>query len=55
VFNIPGVGRLLIQAVSRRDFPLIQGIVLTVAFLYVIINLIVDIIYVFLDPRVHYN
>jgi peptide/nickel transport system permease protein len=55
VFNIPGVGRLLIQAVSRRDFPLIQGIVLVIAFLYVIINLVVDIIYVFLDPRIHYS
>jgi peptide/nickel transport system permease protein len=55
VFNIPGVGRLLIQAVLRRDFPLIQGIVLLIAFLYVIINLIVDIIYVFLDPRIHYS
>jgi peptide/nickel transport system permease protein len=55
VFNIPGVGRLLIQAVLRRDFPVIQGIVLTIAFLYVIINLIVDVFYVFLDPRVHYS
>jgi peptide/nickel transport system permease protein len=55
VFNIPGVGRLLIQAVLRRDFPLIQGVVLVIAFLYVIINLIVDIIYVFLDPRIHYS
>ncbi len=55
VFNIPGVGRMLIQAVLRRDFPLIQGIVLVIAFLYVLINLVVDIIYVFLDPRLHYN
>lgn len=55
VFNIPGVGRMLIQAVLRRDFPLIQGIVLVIAFLYVMINLVVDIIYVFLDPRLHYN
>lgn len=55
VFGIPGIGQLLIRAVSRRDFPLIQGIVLVIALLYVIINLIVDIIYVFLDPRIHYS
>jgi peptide/nickel transport system permease protein len=55
VFSIPGVGQLLIRAVLRRDFPLIQGIVLMIALLYVIINLIVDIIYVYLDPRLHYT
>ncbi len=55
VFNIPGVGRLLIQAVLRRDFPLVQGIVLVIAFLYVIINLLVDVLYVYLDPRLHYS
>lgn len=55
VFSIPGVGQLLIRAVLRRDFPLIQGIVLLIAFLYVVINLIVDLIYVFLDPRIHYT
>jgi peptide/nickel transport system permease protein len=55
VFSIPGVGQLLIRAVLRRDFPLIQGIVLVIALLYVIINLLVDIIYVYLDPRLHYT
>jgi len=55
VFNIPGVGRLLVQAVLRRDFPLVQGIVLTIAFLYVVINLLVDVLYVFLDPRIRYS
>lgn len=55
VFNIPGVGRLLVQAVLRRDFPLVQGIVLVIAFLYVVINLVVDLIYVFLDPRIRYS
>lgn len=54
VFNIPGIGRLLIQAVLRRDFPLIQGIVLFIAALYVVINLIVDILYAFLDPRIRF-
>ena len=51
VFNIPGVGRLLIQAISRRDYPVVQGVVLIVAGLYVMINLIVDVIYGYLDPR----
>lgn len=55
VFSIPGVGQLLIRAVLRRDFPLIQGIVLVIALLYVVINLIVDVIYVYLDPRLHYT
>jgi peptide/nickel transport system permease protein len=51
VFNIPGVGRLLIQAISRRDYPVVQGVVLIIAGLYVFINLLVDILYAFLDPR----
>ncbi len=51
VFNIPGVGRLLIQAVTRRDYPVVQGVVLIVAGLYVLINLFVDLIYGYLDPR----
>jgi peptide/nickel transport system permease protein len=51
VFNIPGVGRLLIQAVTRRDYPVVQGVVLVVAGIYVLINLLVDLIYGYLDPR----
>jgi peptide/nickel transport system permease protein len=52
VFNIPGVGRLLIQAVLRRDYQLVQGIVLIIAGAYVLINLSIDILYGLLDPRV---
>ena len=52
VFNIPGVGRLLIQAIGRRDYPLVQGIVLVIALMYVLINLLVDIVYGVLDPRI---
>ena len=55
VFNIPGVGRMLIQAVARRDYPVVQGVVMTVAGLYVLINLIVDLIYGYLDPRLRLN
>lgn len=52
IFNIPGVGRLLIQAVGRRDFPLIQGSVLLIATVYVLVNLVVDVVAAALDPRV---
>lgn len=51
IFNIPGVGRLLIQAVGRRDVPLVQGTVLVIAAIYVLVNLAVDIISAMLDPR----
>ncbi|MCC6175107.1 MAG: ABC transporter permease [Chloroflexi bacterium] len=51
VFNIPGVGRLLIQGITRRDYPVVQGVVLVIATSYVLINLVVDIVYGYLDPR----
>ncbi len=54
VFNIPGVGSLVINAVKRRDFPVIQGAMLFIAFVIVLVNLIVDVIYVYLDPRIRY-
>ena len=52
IFTIPGVGRLLIQAIGRRDFPLVQGTVLVIAALYVLINLGVDLLYAVVDPRI---
>lgn len=52
IFNIPGIGRLLIQAVGRRDFPVVQGAVLVIATIYVFVNLIVDIAATALDPRI---
>ncbi len=55
VFNIPGVGRMLIQAVARRDYPVVQGVVMIVAGLYVLINLIVDVLYGYLDPRLRFD
>ncbi len=54
VFNIPGVGRLVVQSVTRRDYPVIQGIVLVIASLYVFINLVVDVLYTVVDPRIKY-
>lgn len=52
VFNIPGLGQLIINGITRRDYPVIQGVVLVAAGIYVAINLIVDILYGLLDPRV---
>jgi len=54
IFTIPGIGRLLISSVLRRDYPMISGIVLYVAAAYVIINLLVDLIYVRFDPRIKF-
>jgi peptide/nickel transport system permease protein len=55
VFNIPGVGREVSNAIGESDLPLIQGIVLFGAFFIIIFNLIVDILYAYLDPRVRYE
>jgi len=55
VFNIPGLGRLIISAVLRRDYPVIQGVVLCIAGMYMLINLLVDLSYLVFDPRVRYQ
>jgi peptide/nickel transport system permease protein len=52
ILGIPGVGRLLVQAVYARDFVMIQGCVLFIAIIYVLANFLVDIAYAWLDPRV---
>ncbi len=54
IFNIPGVGRLLIKSVFTRDYPVIEGIVLYIAAIWVIINLVTDVLYVIIDPRIEY-
>jgi peptide/nickel transport system permease protein len=54
VFNIPGIGRLAYDAITRGDLPVIQGTVLFGAFFIIVMNLVVDILYAFLDPRVRY-
>ncbi len=54
VFAIPGLGRLTIDAIVRRDYPLIQGIVLLFSFVYVLVNLVVDVLYTLLEPRIRY-
>lgn len=52
VFTIPGLGRLLVDGIYARDYPVVQGCMLYIAFMYVVINLIVDLVYPLLDPRV---
>jgi peptide/nickel transport system permease protein len=54
VFAIPGIGRLTVDAILRRDYPVIQGVVLLLSFSYVIVNLIVDLSYTLFDPRIRY-
>lgn len=55
VFAIPGVGRLVVQSIVARDYPVVQGALLLIAGAFVIINLLVDLAYVYLDPRVNYE
>jgi peptide/nickel transport system permease protein len=54
VFVIPGLGRLTIDAILRRDYPVIQGVVLLFSFVYVLVNLAVDLVYTLIDPRIRY-
>ncbi|MDR2325258.1 MAG: ABC transporter permease [Acidovorax sp.] len=53
VFNLPGVGNLVVRAVLRRDYPVIQGTLLMIASVYVFINLAIDLLYTLVDPRIH--
>jgi peptide/nickel transport system permease protein len=55
VFNIPGIGRLAFDSIQNSDLPMIQGTVLLGAFFIVIMNLVVDVAYAFIDPRVRYS
>jgi peptide/nickel transport system permease protein len=54
VFAIPGLGRLTVDAILRRDYPVIQGVVLLFSFVYVLVNLVIDLAYTLLDPRIRY-
>jgi peptide/nickel transport system permease protein len=55
VFGFPGIGQLAVNALNTRDFPLIQGIVLLVAMIFVLVNMVVDVVYAFVDPRISYR
>ena len=52
VFSLPDIGRLVVQSIPRRDHPVIQGVILVIVILYMVINLLVDLTYARLDPRV---
>jgi peptide/nickel transport system permease protein len=52
VFSLPGIGRLVVESVLRRDYPVIQGVILIIAVAYMLINLLIDYSYTFLDPRI---
>lgn len=54
VFNLPGLGRLVVEAVLARDYPVIQGLILLFSFVYILINLVVDVLYTVFDPRIRY-
>ena len=52
VFSLPGIGRLVVESVLRRDYPVIQGVILIIAVAYMLVNLLIDCCYTFLDPRI---
>ena len=54
VFSLPGVGRLALQAITGRDYPLLLGVVLFVAAAFVLVNLVVDLLYAYVDPRIRH-
>ena len=55
VFTLPGVGRLILWAVFQRDYPLVQGTILFVSLLFMLSNLVVDLLYAYVDPRIRYG
>jgi len=55
IFNVPGMGQLLIGGINHRDFPMVQGIVVVITFIVLIVNLVVDMLYGLLNPRIRYN
>jgi len=55
VFSLPGLGQLIVQSILRRDYPVIQGIVLVVVFVYMFVNLLIDVSFAYLDPRIRYQ
>ena len=54
-FNVPGIGQLLIKGIQHRDFPMVQGIVIVITFLVLVLNLVVDLAYAWLNPRIRYS
>jgi peptide/nickel transport system permease protein len=55
VFTLPGVGRLLLDAIFQRDYPVVQGLILLLATIFMMLNLLVDLLYAVLDPRLRHG
>lgn len=55
IFSLPGLGQMTLTGINQRDYPVVQGCVLVIAFIYVIVNLITDILYAYIDPRISYD
>ena len=55
IYSWPGLGKMAVTAIITRDLPLIQGVVLVLAFIFVIVNLIVDLLYTFMNPKIRYG
>jgi peptide/nickel transport system permease protein len=55
IYGWPGMGRLVVQAIGQRDFPVVQGAVLILALLFSLFNVLVDLTYAFIDPRIRYG
>jgi len=55
VFALPGMGRFALAAINQRDYPVVQGVVLIIALLFVLTNIAVDVLYAYVDPRVRYE
>jgi peptide/nickel transport system permease protein len=55
VFNLNGIGKLFVQAVTRSDFTMVQSLVLLVAVFFIVVNFIIDLLYAWLDPRIRYR
>jgi len=55
IFSLPGLGQMTLTGINQRDYPVVQGCVLFIAFIYVLVNLITDLLYAWIDPRISYN
>jgi peptide/nickel transport system permease protein len=55
IFALPGIGRLVVVSFYQRDFPLVQGVTLYLAVIFLVVNLCVDMVYAYLDPRIRYS
>jgi peptide/nickel transport system permease protein len=55
IFALPGLGTLILNGISQRDYPVVQAGVLLIAVSFVLVNLVVDVLYAYLDPKIHYG